>query len=109
MLADAMLDNVAQQDLLGKVVTPALHREGAAHLQSTYEMSERRACRVQDVDRTSVRYQATRAPDTEPRERLRTQAQERRRFGDRRLHVLLRCEGYAVTVSGFSGSTARRD
>ena len=48
------------------------------------------------MDRTSVRYQATRAPDTELRERLRALAQERRRFGYRRLHVLLRREGNAV-------------
>jgi putative transposase len=45
------------------VVTPAAHREAAAHLQLAYEMSERRACRVLDVDRTSVRYQATRPDD----------------------------------------------
>ncbi len=59
-------------------------------------MSERRACRVLGVDRTSVRYQTTRAPDTELRERLKALAQERRRFGYRRLHVLLRREGHAV-------------
>ena len=47
VLADSMLDNVALKDLLGKkVVTPAAHREAAAHLQLTFEMSERRACRV---------------------------------------------------------------
>ena len=53
-----MLDNVALKGSAGKkVVTPAAHREAAAHLQSAYEMSERRACRVLGVDRTSVRYQ----------------------------------------------------
>ena len=90
------------------MVTPAAHREAAAYLQSTYEMRERRACRVLGVDRMSVRYQATRAPDTELRDRLRALAQERRRFGFRRLHVLLRREGHAVTASGSSGSIARR-
>ena len=45
------------------MVTPAAYREAAAHLRSAYEMSERRACRVLGVDRTSVRYQATRADD----------------------------------------------
>jgi putative transposase len=78
------------------VVTPAAHREAAAHLQSAYEMSERRACRVLGVDRTSVRYQATRPDDGALRERLKALAQERRRFGYRRLHVLLRREGHAV-------------
>jgi len=78
------------------VVTPAAHREAAAYLQSTYEMSERRACRVIGADRASVRYQATRPDDGALRERLKALAQERRRFGYRRLHVLLRREGQAV-------------
>jgi transposase InsO family protein len=78
------------------MVTPAAHREAAEYLQATYEMSQRRACRVIDTDRTSVRYQATRADDAALRERLRVLAQERRRFGYRRLHVLLRREGQVV-------------
>ncbi len=78
------------------MVTPAAHREAAAYLQSTYEMSQRRACRVISTDRTSVRYQAVRPDDTHLRERLKALAQERRRFGYRRLHVLLRREGHAV-------------
>ena len=45
------------------MVTPAGYREAASHLQAAYEMSERRACRVLGVDRTSVRYQATRPDD----------------------------------------------
>ena len=78
------------------MVTPAAHREAAAYLQQTYEMSQRRACRVTDGDRSSVRYQAVRPDDGALRERLKALAQERRRFGYRRLHVLLRREGHAV-------------
>ena len=53
MLADAMLDNVGAEGSAGKkVVTPAARREAAAYLQSTYEMSERRACRVIGADRS---------------------------------------------------------
>jgi putative transposase len=78
------------------VVTPAARREAALHLQAAFEMSERRACRVLGTDRTSVRYQATRPDDGDLRERLKALAQERRRFGYRRLHVLLRREGHAV-------------
>jgi putative transposase len=78
------------------VVTPAGYREAAGHLQAAYEMSERRACRVLGVDRTSVRYQTTRPDDGALRDRLKALAQERRRFGYRRLHVLLRREGHAV-------------
>jgi putative transposase len=78
------------------VVTPAARREAAAYLQSTFEMSERRACRVIGTDRATVRYETTRPDDGELRERLRTLAQERRRFGYRRLYVLLRREGRLV-------------
>ena len=66
------------------------------HLQAAFEISERRACRVLGTDRTSVRYRATRPDDGELRERLKALAQERRRFGYRRLHVMLRREGHAV-------------
>ena len=52
------------------MVTPAAHREAAVYLQQTYEMSQRRACRVIVGDRSSVRYQAQRADDGELRERL---------------------------------------
>ncbi len=56
-------------------------------------MSERRACRVLEADRKSVRYQSRRPPETELRARLRELANERRRFGYRRLYILLRREG----------------
>jgi putative transposase len=46
--------------------------------------------------RMTVRYCSRRPPDTELRERLRALAHERRRFGYRRLHVLLRREGFIV-------------
>ena len=44
----------------------------------------------------TVRYRSRRPDDLGLRERLRTLAHERRRFGYRRLHVLLRREGYRV-------------
>jgi putative transposase len=78
------------------VVTPAARREAATYLRQSFDMSERRACRVIGTDRTSVRYRATRPDDRALRERLKALAQERRRFGYRRLHVLLRREGHAV-------------
>ncbi len=59
-------------------------------------MSERRACRVLGVDPASVRYQATRPDDGVLRDRLKALAQERRRFGYRRLRVMLWREGHAV-------------
>jgi len=78
------------------MVTPAARREAVAHLVAVHAMSERQACRVIGVDRASVRDAARRADDGALRERLRALAQERRRFGYRRLHVLLRREGFAL-------------
>ena len=56
-------------------------------------MSERRACSTLGVDRKMVRYRPGRAADEALRSRMRELAAERRRFGYRRLHVLLRREG----------------
>lgn len=55
------------------MVTPAAHREAAAYLRSAHEMSGG-ACRVMGIDRTSVRYQATRPDDGDLRGRLRALA-----------------------------------
>lgn len=68
-------------------------REGVAHLRTVFEISERRACSIVKADRKMVRYRSRRPPDTQLRERLRSLAAERRRFGYRRLFVLLRREG----------------
>ena len=57
---------------------------------------ERRACSLVGADRTMIRYRSRRPDDADLRERLRDLAGERRRFGYRRLHVLLRQEGWKV-------------
>ena len=75
------------------MVGPAAEREAAAHLQTVFEMSQRRACAIIKADRTSVRYRSRRPPEMELRERLHALAAERRRFGYRRLFVLLRQAG----------------
>jgi putative transposase len=75
------------------MVTPAAKRQAVAHLCVAYEVSQRRACEVIGVDRTSVRYRSVRPDDAALRVRLRALAAERRRFGYRRLHILMRREG----------------
>ncbi|WP_373461696.1 IS3 family transposase [Sphingomonas sp. SORGH_AS_0879] len=97
LLADTMLDNAGLKDLLSKkLVTPAAKRQAVAHLQATLGMSERRACTVVGADRTSMRYRSCRADDGDLRSRLRELAQQRRRFGYRRLHILLRRDGITI-------------
>ena len=75
------------------MVGPAALRQAVAHLKAAFGVSERRACSIIKADRKSVRYRSCRQPDTALRERLRALAVERRRFGYRRLFVLLRREG----------------
>jgi putative transposase len=78
------------------MVTPAARREAVAHLQIAYEVSERRACSALGADRTSVRYRSRRPDDATARVRLHELASIRRRFGYRRLHILLRREGIVM-------------
>jgi putative transposase len=78
------------------MVTPAARREAAAHLEQVHGVSQRRACEALGVDRSSVRYRSRRPDDGLIRSRLREIAAVRRRFGYRRLHVLLRREGMAL-------------
>jgi putative transposase len=75
------------------MVTPAARREAVAHLRVAFEVSERRACSALGADRTSVRYRSIRPNDAAIRERLHELASVRRRFGYRRLHILLKREG----------------
>jgi transposase InsO family protein len=75
------------------MVGPAAKREGVAHLQAVMGLSERRACTLVSADRTMIRYQSRRVPDTALREQIRVLANERKRFGYRRLFILLRQGG----------------
>lgn len=81
-----------------------MKREAVAHLKTLLGLSERRACRIAGADRKMIRYQPQRAPDSVLRDRLRELANERRRFGYRRLFVLLRREGESSGID----STARK-
>jgi putative transposase len=78
------------------MVTPAARREAVAHLEQGYEMSQRRACSLIGADRSSVRYRHRRPDDRELREVLRGAAEAHRRFGYRRLHVILRRDGHVL-------------
>jgi putative transposase len=83
------------------MVTPAARREAVAHLRVEFEVSERRACSVLGADRKSVRYCSRRGDDAAVRARLRELASVRRRFGYRRLHILLTREGIAMNHKKF--------
>ena len=58
--------------------------------------SQKRACALVGIDPRVYRYRSTRSDDAPLRSRLRKLAAERRRFGYRRLHFLLRREGWEL-------------
>jgi putative transposase len=66
------------------------------YFRAGYQVSERRACRIAGVPRSSCRYRSVAADQTALRLRLRDLAATRVRYGYRRLHILLRREGWRV-------------
>ena len=75
---------------------PAVRRSAVRYLEAEWQLSERRACGLAVVCRATVRYQAHGSGDDSVRTRLRELAALRKRFGYRRLGVLLRREGVLV-------------
>ena len=78
------------------MVTPVAKREAAAHLCTAHGVSQRRACKVLKVDRSSIRYRSIRPDDGALREAMKKVASERRRFGYRRIHLMLQRQGIAM-------------
>jgi putative transposase len=78
------------------VVRPAVRREVASHLQVAYGVSERRACHATGFHRSSQRYRKRSDPQIALRLRLKQLAAARVRYGYRRLHILLRREGWRM-------------
>jgi transposase InsO family protein len=75
------------------MVGPAAQRDAVTHLKAVMGLSERRACQIISADRKMIRYRSCRPPEVALRAKLRDLANERRRFGYRRLFILLRRDG----------------
>ncbi|MBD3665986.1 IS3 family transposase [Sulfitobacter aestuariivivens] len=93
LLADTMLDNVVLKDLPGKeLTTPNMRRAAARKAMRDHDISQRRACRLVGVDPKTVR--RDKLPDNpEVRKEMKAIANKRRRFGCRRIGVMLEREG----------------
>ena len=77
-------------------MSPQLRREAVLVMQVEVELSQRRACGLMELYRATCRYRRRRCEDPRLRQRLRELAEVRRRFGYRRLQVLLGREGWQV-------------
>jgi putative transposase len=68
------------------------------HVRAAWRVSIRRACRAVPVDRSTYHYRSRRAGQAPLSKRIKEIAQTRVRYGYRRIHVLLRREGWPVNV-----------
>ncbi|PHQ73743.1 IS3 family transposase [Marinobacter salarius] len=98
LLAESLLDNEALKAALNrKLLTVENKREAVRAMQEQTPISQRRACFLVGLSRASFHYRSTvAAGDSALSERISELAHERRRFGYRRVHQLLRREGIDV-------------
>ena len=75
---------------------PAGKRAVVSHLVQAHKISQRRACRLADLNFSTWQYEPHQRQRPRLRERIKELAALRRRFGYRRLHALLRREGWRV-------------
>jgi len=73
-----------------------VQRQAVGRVMERHGLSQRHACRLVGLDRSTLRYQHKRPDDATVRQRLRDLAAERRRFGYRRLGWMLAREGHAM-------------
>jgi putative transposase len=67
-------------------------------MRSDWSVSIRRACAVIRLDPTTYRYKSRRSGQAALEQRIRDICQTRVRFGYRRVHVLLRREGWVINM-----------
>ncbi len=73
-------------------------RADAAFATEQFAMSERRACRLVELDRSSYRYEPRADHNAQLREELVSLARQKPRYGYRRLHVLLSQRGHPASA-----------
>jgi putative transposase len=75
---------------------PALKRPVVEYILDHYGVTQRRACRLVKLHRSVFYYRSVKDPQLELRIRMRELAHSRVRYGYRRIHVLLRREGFRL-------------
>lgn len=96
LVADLSLDKDMLQSVIRKnSLNSAVKWAEVQRLRAEFAKSERHACELMSIPRSSYRYRSCQ-DDRALRERLIALAQEKPRFGYRRLHILLRREGERV-------------
>jgi len=78
------------------VVSPQAKREATRHVMQMHPLGVTRACGLVGISRSLFRYQPRCTANASVTARLIELAADKRRYGYRRLHVLLRREGVAI-------------
>jgi putative transposase len=86
----------AEGDARKKLLTPSLRRRAVTWAVNEKGYSQRRACRLVGLQAKTYRYASTRPDDGALWARLKELASQRRRFGYRRLGLLLARQGIRV-------------
>ena len=79
-----------------KILRPAEKRDAVRYLQERFQASERKSCTVLRINRGWHRRQPTRDEQAFLRIRIKEIASVRKRYGYRRIHVLLLREGWKI-------------
>ena len=81
-----------------KIVRPVRKRELVNGVRSDWGVSIRRACRVLEMDTSTYHYKSRRREQAGIEARIREICETRVRYGYRRVHVLLRREGWEINM-----------
>src|SRR5690606_9491587 len=79
-----------------RIVTAGERRHVVEKIQAAAGVSERRAIRFTGFPRSTMRYRSVREPQEALRDRIRELADQRKRWGYRMIHTVLRREGWPV-------------
>ena len=72
------------------MVTPQTKKTGSKWLVKKHALSERRACKLVGIHRSTDRYQSQKPDETELAEKIKSIAYKKKRYGYRRIHMILK-------------------
>ncbi|MGQ4810801.1 IS3 family transposase [Agrobacterium vitis] len=97
IVADLSLDKAMLQDVLfKKALRPDGKRNLVDRIKTDWKVSIRRACAVLKIDRSLYVYKSKRGDQAELKLKIKDTCQTRVRYGYRRVHVLIRRDGWVV-------------
>jgi putative transposase len=98
LIADLTLRKEMLAEVIKKDMSSSRDREMIDFVRTCFRVSIRRACRGVPAARSTYHYLSVRPDQSVLRKRIREIAETRARYGYRRVHILLRREGWPVNV-----------